>query len=208
MSKELIFDFETLGQNTIKCPIIDCAYYIFDMDRFTGKNPYTFEELVSEIKHDKVDVKDQIENFGFIIEKGTVDWWTSQGKEAQKKIVPKSTDIPLNEFFDNMMGYVEDHGKIDRFWSRSNTFDPVILWRISASLNQQKRHDNNLQFWKVRDTRTYIDALGFFGINNSFTPEDDEAAWKKKFEKHNAIHDVAADILRMQKLTRMHRVEE
>jgi hypothetical protein len=106
------------------------------------------------------------------------------------------------------MDYVEQTGPLDYFWSRSNTFDTIIIWRISRALGKEAsaRHDKLLPFWAVRDTRTFIDALTGFKDRhtNSFIPEEDKDAWHAKFEQHNCVHDVAADILRMQVLERLY----
>jgi len=56
---------------------------------------------------------------------------------------------------------------------------------------------NRLKHWNVRDTRTYIDAkFNFAPKMNSFILEE----WQEKIEEHNSIHDVAIDVMRLQKL--------
>lgn len=204
MSRHFIFDYETLGQNTMTCPVIDCAYYVFDWDRFLSDTPYTFEKLVSKIQHDKISVEDQTKNYGFKIEKKTVEWWASQGAEARSKIKPLPTDITLAQHSSNMHGYIREKGKLDFWWSRSNTFDPVIAWRIAQTLGRGPEYEANLPFWLVRDTRTFIDAkTGFAKKMNSFIPAKDGTKWNNMFHAHNCVHDVAADILRLQALVRI-----
>jgi hypothetical protein len=202
-TKHFIFDYETLGQNTMTCPIIDCAYYMFDIDRFLSDEPYTFEELINVIEHDKVSVEDQTSNYGFKIEKQTVEWWSQQGAAARAKIKPLPTDLSLSTHANNFHNYITKNGPVKYWWSRSNTFDPVIAWRIAKALNLDKWYDTNLPFWLVRDTRTYIDAKTNFAKGmNSFVPAKDEAKWRASFQQHNCVHDVAADILRLQALNR------
>lgn len=202
----LIFDCETLGQNTQTCPVIDFSYFVFDYDRFTSDDPYTFRELTSEngIQKSKISVENQVKVYGYKIEKSTVEWWKKQGSEARKHINPNPDDVSLSQFFDDIMSYVEKKGPIKYFWSRSNTFDPIILHRIAVDLGEEDRYNKNLQHWKVRDTRTYIDSRTNFDPSlTSFIPIEDEEKWKKVFQQHNSIHDVAADILRMQVLARL-----
>ena len=37
---------------------------------------------------------------------------------------------------------------------------------------------------------------------NSFIPAKNEVKWNSSFQQHNCVHDVAADILRLQALNR------
>lgn len=206
MSKELIFDFETMGQNTMKCAVLDCASFVFDRNRFTSDNPYTFKEIVENANYIKLDVAAQVKKYGFKVESGAVEWWSKQGAAARKRIKPAALDVSLESFFDGFMSYIETKGPLDYWWSRSNTFDPIIIWRIAQTLGESKRHDKNLKFWSVRDTRTLIDALTGFKDRrtNSFIPNENLEEWHSMFEQHNCIHDIAADILRMQILEQLY----
>ena len=38
---------------------------------------------------------------------------------------------------------------------------------------------------------------------NSFCPISDESKWNKIFQQHDSTHDIAADVLRLQTLTRL-----
>ena len=76
MKQDFIIDFETIGQNAMKCPIVDAAYVVFDWDRFNS-DPYSFLELTSLVKTDKFDVKDQVNN-GCSFGKDDLAWWQRQ----------------------------------------------------------------------------------------------------------------------------------
>lgn len=200
--KHFLLDFETLGTDTNTCCIVDCSYVTFDWNRFTSENPYTFTELIDSIVRAKVSVEDQIKNYGFKVEQSTLDWWKQQDKKVLAKIKPSSEDILLETFMDDLLEYL-DKDKIFRWWSRSNTFDPMILSRIAKRLNRMDDLNKILPHWNVRDTRTYIDAkFSFKNKVNGFIPMKDGDKWNSMFEQHNSIHDVAADVLRLQTLTR------
>jgi hypothetical protein len=60
-----ILDYETIGQDVFKAPVVNCAYYLFDWERLTSDNPYTFQELIAEIRQDKFKIREQIEDGGY-----------------------------------------------------------------------------------------------------------------------------------------------
>lgn len=125
-----------------------------------------------------------------------------QGPEAIKQLKVSSNDISIAEFPLQLDDYLS-RKKIHRWWSRSNTFDPILLHRIFGDYSSRQKLDELLPFWLVRDVRTYIDTqFNFSKVKNGFCPYDDEAEWDRVFVKHNSVHDVAADILRMQRIER------
>lgn len=196
-----ILDYETLGQDVFKVPVVNCSYFIFDWDRFTSDNPYTFNELIKSIRFDKMNVEDQVKR-GYSFQKRDLDWWLEQGAEARKQIKPSENDISVGKFVNNLYDYVKGT-RIQRWWSRSNTFDPILLHRNFADFLSREKLDEILPYWLVRDVRTYIDTqFQFKNKVNGFIPIDDEELWNKHFIQHNSVHDVAADILRMQRIER------
>jgi hypothetical protein len=203
MTKHFVIDFETLGQRTRTCPVISCAYYTFEWDRFLSNNPYTFQELISNIVVDKLEVASQIEELGYVVEKSTVEFWQAQSKEVRAQAIPSKRDIHVRRLIENIVQYLYGE-KTHRWWSRSNTFDPIILTRIAEDLNAVDELNRLLPYYKVRDTRTYIDAKFDFQIKkNAFIPHPDEAYWNSIFKEHDPVHDVAADILRLQRIARI-----
>lgn len=201
MRKDFIFDLETIGANVFVCPIVDMAYATFDWGRFTD-DPYSFEELVTDVvKTMKVSVKDQMDNYGCSFKKVDVEWWEKLPDHARKKLRPTSNDLTLVEFFDNLLAYLTNQSKIDYWWSRGNTFDPIVSLRLMNS-EQTAMLSKYLKYYKVRDIRTYIDAKFDFTTHNGFIPVSDEEYWKKVFVLHDSTHDVAADILRLQAIYR------
>ena len=193
--RNLIFDFETLGTNLIDgFPILDIAYFTFDADRFIHK-PYTFEELTNDIQYVKFNVADYCMTYGYKPEKSTVDWWSNQDKVVRDKIKPKDTDVSVLEFADRFLAYL-DETQPNFWWSRGNTFDPIIMYRIFNDLKRSDEFNKFCPHWAVRDVRTFIDTKFDFNpkIKNGFVlPE-----WTEKFNAHDSVHDVAVDILRLQ----------
>jgi len=202
MTNHFIFDFETLGQDVNSCPIIDCSYVIFDWKRLTSDNPYTINELLKMIKKNKVDIVSQVKQHKFVVEPSSVEWWKGQGAEAREKIKPRHDDMSLEDFMESLLNYC-DGQRVKYWWSRANTFDPMILARCASVLDMKARMDTCLPYWAVRDTRTFIDAKFNFNSSTSFCPIQDNARWDRVFVKHSSTHDIMADILRLQALMRV-----
>lgn len=197
-----ILDFETIGQDAQRVPVIDCSYFVFDWERFT-KKPYEMEELIENIRKDKLDIKHQVTELGYAYTKEDIDFWTNQGHAAMQMIKPNpKLDIKVEEFIDNVITYINKAPNFKFWWSRSNTFDPIILERLARSVGREKEIRTALLYWAVRDTRTWIDAKFNFSQKNGFVPVKNEAYWNGMFQLHNSSHDVAADIMRLQTIAR------
>jgi hypothetical protein len=202
MTKQhFILDFETMGQDVFKIPILDCSYMVFDWDRFTTDNPYSLVELVENAKRDKVNVKEQCEIYGAKFTKRDLEWWMSQGNEAKKVLNPSKDDVSVGIFIDRFISYIENK-TIGYWWTRANTFDPLILQRWATIVGKFDTITQHLSPWLVRDTRTFIDAKFNFPKVNGFVPVSDEQYWNKTFIKHDSRFDIAADILRLQAISR------
>ena len=200
MKQDFIIDFETIGQNAMKCPIVDAAYVVFDWDRFNS-DPYSFLELTSLVKTDKFDVKDQVNN-GCSFGKDDLAWWQRQSSEAKANLKPSENDLTIEEFSVNIFKYLREVGKVEYWWSRGNTFDPVLLERVMNKLDQHLLMNEYFRWWRVRDIRTWIDAKFDFSTKNGFIPIADVEYWENTFIGHDSTHDVAADVLRLQAIHR------
>ena len=196
----LIIDFETMGKDAGKCAVIDCSVMVFDFDRFLT-NPYTITSI-SQAKRFKLSVTDQVKNYGFDIDKSTLQFWEEQSPEVRANIAPKKSDLTVKEFVKQFHEFLIESPKVDYWWSRSNTFDPIILSRLFAAEGKLLHLDEYLKYWRVRDTRTFIDAKLNFPKENSFSPLVDSDKWNKVFKKHDSSWDILADVLRLQQIYR------
>jgi len=199
--KDFIFDLETIGANVHVCPIVDIAYTTFYWDRFI-EQPYSFEELTGMMQTNKASIIDQMKNFGCSYKKSDVEWWEKLPDHARDKLNPQKTDLTTQEFCDTIIKYLVAEKKIDYWWSRGNTFDPVILWRFMNACGNGYTFDEYLKFYKVRDIRTHIDAKFNYTTRSGFVPVSDTDYWERNFVAHDSTHDVAADILRLQAIHR------
>jgi len=201
MRTDFILDFETIGQCARKAPGIECSYTTFVWDRFLDE-PYSFQELLGIIQKAKLDLQDQMKNYDFEYQKSDLDWWLQQSPEVRKLLKPKPDDLKLPQFIEQMIGYLRTQDKVDYWWSRSNGFDPVILDHMAMAVGKDKFLNEYIPYWRIRDTRTFIDAKFNFTTKNGFVPVADTEQWEKVFSAHDSRHDVAADILRIQAIHR------
>lgn len=199
--KDFIFDMETIGANVHVCPVVDMAYCTFEWDRFKN-DPYSFQELTELVQTVKLDIADQVKNYNCSYSERDVWWWEKLPKEAKQKLKRTENDLTVTNFCDTILQYLRNEKSIDYWWSRGNTFDPVILWRLMWAEGHGDLLDEYLKFYKVRDIRTHIDAKFDYTTRSGFIPVADEAYWQQAFVAHDSTHDVAADILRMQAIYR------
>lgn len=215
MSNHLIIDFETFGQDVWSCPIINMSYYVFDWNRLSSDNPYEWNELLSNIKTLKLDVKEQCVNYGYSLTEESINFWKNLPPEVSSQIKPSKNDLSLFEFYETLIFELKDM-KIDYMWSRANTFDPVIFYSRCKKVDEkygshfyQKLFFEILKHWRVRDVRTFIDTKTDFKLTrNAFIPIEDEKKWYTMYKEHDSICDVAADILRIQKIVRFENGDE
>lgn len=195
MTKEAIYDFETLGQEFETSPVLSLGFLEFNGDKFLSENPYTYDELLGATGYIKFNVEEQVKKYGKKIQKETMDWWLQQGAEAKKVLKPSKSDKSIEVLNDTLRDYFIHFKNINKTWTRGNTFDPMFLRQILRDCG----HDDPFPWWSIRDTRSYIDALLIGSdMNNRFVlPE-----WETKFVHHDARHDIVVDVLRMQELVR------
>ena len=199
--KHLIIDFETMGTKTKDCAMIDCSVFHFDTVKMLSDQPYNTRSIV-DVKKIKLSMKDQVDNYGWVVYKDTIEFWKNQSAAARKHIIPSSSDVTVEKFTDEFISYIVGNGKIDYWWSRSNSFDPILLWRIFEAADRNNMINEYLKHWKVRDIRTYIDAKLDFPKVNGFVPISDIQFWEKVFVEHDSSWDVLADVLRFQAIVR------
>ena len=199
--KHLFIDFETFGRNTQDAALIDLSVFVADTDKMISNEPSNLH-TINEITRFKFSVTDQVDNYGWKVYEDTVKFWATVSEEARKHIRPLKTDLTVEQFVDAFLKFLIESGKIDYWWSRSNTFDPILLWRIFDTVNKYNHMNEYLPFWRIRDVRTYIDVKLDFPKKNGFIPIQDEETWVKNFVEHNSSWDVLADVLRMQAILR------
>lgn len=200
MSHHLIIDFETMGKKATKCAVVDCSVILFEWERFSS-DPYSISNI-KDAKRFKLSVADQVKNYGWEIEKSTLQFWEEQEPEVRARVAPKKDDLTVKQFVKEFHEFLIESPKIDYWWSRSNTFDPIILTRIFEAEDKLLHMEEYLKYWRVRDTRTHIDAKLNFPKENGFVPMQDADLWNKVFKKHDSSWDVLADLLRLQQIYR------
>lgn len=200
--RHLILDFETTGQDIHTCAVIDMAAYIFTNEKMLSSKPYDLT-TIKEIKRFKFDLVHQKKEYKYKVEEETNKFWFSQPRKVFERILPKDDDLSLTDFSKQFLEYLGTE-KINYWWSRSNSFDPIILWRLFNDVGSLPELHKRLPHWALRDTRSFIDGALNFPKKNGFIPIKDENLWSEVFEHHNSSWDILADILRIQAIIRTH----
>lgn len=182
----VIYDFETLSQDTENGIVVSFAAMCYDETRFVD-NPYTFEELLELTREIKFDIQEQKEVYGRTVQQSTLDWWMKQGVEAKRALLPSKEDKPISELYDFCLGVCK---KPKAVYARGNTFDPLFVTGITKATGKPEPWD----WWLVRDTRSFIEGATIgCDVKNDFTPPGCEG-----FIHHNPSHDIVIDVMRMQ----------
>jgi len=194
MKSELIYDFETLSQNRNKGAVVSLAIMKYDPDKFPSDQPYTFLELVGMCRTIKFNVEEQVKKYKRTISKDTLAWWEKQGAAAQKQLAPSKDDQSIDKLYQFLID-TATNTEIGKVFTRGNTFDPIFLESVLADVKQT----DPFSWWKIRDTRSYIEGLSFGSdLKNTFMPPECE----RDFIHHDPAHDIALDVMRMQTLIR------
>lgn len=201
--EHLIIDCETLDTNTSSCVVVDFSAMIFTHERMLSDTPYDLDSI-ADVKKFKLDTKEQKTKYKYTVSPDTLQWWKNQGEQARNQILPRPTDLSLKDFGDKFLQFINTRKdtKFYRWWTRSNTFDPLIIWRLLTDTGNYDAFASAAPHYSLRDTRSYIDGAMSFPKLNGFIPMEDEKLWSSRFVAHDSSWDVLADVLRIQAILR------
>lgn len=197
---DVIYDFETVGNNSLKAAPVCMAAFCFDRSRFL-ENPYTFNEIVENCFYEKLNFEKIIKEHQYELNKESFNWWQNLPKEARQQLTPSEKDLDLDDFIINFESYLKKHKPIKYHWTRGNSYDPIILDVLLSKSTVDHELNNILKYWQVRDIRTWI--MSKFGEDSNQRDDFVTKDFEKDFIKHLCTHDIAADVLRMQYIIRI-----
>jgi len=123
-------DCEGMYSNPLKAAVVDFSVFVFSWNRFL-KDPYTFEELLDTSRKFKLDIAYQVKTHGFEIEKDCLEnFWLKMPTEDRAAIKPLPTDYKTLEFTNEFMGYLDKQPRVSHWWTRNNTYNHTMLWRL------------------------------------------------------------------------------
>jgi hypothetical protein len=157
---DLMIDLETLDV-TPTASILTIGAVRFD----------PFGDDVNEPSSDKFYVKidlDSCDRLGLTVSEATLEWWSSQSKEAQEEAFSPDGRIDIVDAMNQLYKFAWGSKRV---WSHGAGFDVPICEHIYRKIQKAIPW----QFWEVRDTRTLFDI----GINPNRPP----------VLKHHALED-------------------
>ena len=201
--KLIWIDFETLGDDVLEpCAAIDMSILVGDTDKMLSDNPYSCKDVVLAKKF-KLSITDQVSNYGFVVQDSTLKFWQEVSPEARKHIRPSKDDLTVEQFINQLITHLNTIGKFDYWFSRGNTFDPIILQRLFKVVGKTYTFKEYFRFNRVQDMRSFINAKMDYPVTTNITPIQDDQFWKSVFIEHDSAWDVLADLLRYQTILRL-----
>ena len=192
-----LVDLETLGTQG-DAVVLDVAVIVYDLEK--DKDVPIPDLLDAKSATFKLNVSEQVEKYGRLIDSGTVDWWMNQSLDAQQKVLPSADDLSLDAMRQKLVAFLDDMGyNPDKgfVWQRGN-LDVVWLDSIWRNLELDGK-DYPLKWYKARDIRTAVDLAGISSKLNGYA--DNVWSLVKKeipgFTKHNSLHDLGMDVLNL-----------
>ena len=108
MRKDLIFDFETMGQDVTDCAVIDVSAMVFDWEKMVSDDPYTLKLISLRCRKFKLDVsKNKCKDYGWKINESTLKFWSEQSKEVRANIAPKTSDLSVADFVKQFTDFLD-----------------------------------------------------------------------------------------------------
>ncbi len=137
-----------------------------------------------------MDVKSQVDS-GRKIDKDTLAWWGTQGKEAMKVLEPSKDDIHWNQLLPAIFNYFKEVGASPKdvlVYARGSHFDFGILHDLFRVTGDAGAYDLPWRWWNIHDSKTV-----------QITLLDEKIDVRPAgFIHHNALHDAAREYMNIQ----------
>lgn len=179
----IVVDIETLSTKA------DGVILTLGVVPFNPAATSTFSQLIESGLHIAFDKQIQLEK-GRTVTQDTIDWWDAQGGFDEELLKGAISPADLHEALQpiyELLSANQQQRKHTRWWSRGNAFDIAMLDHLA----NQFSIESPWRFYNVRDVRTACDFAN--------KQEWDILVRKpKKMHPHNALHDAAYDVMRLQ----------
>ena len=180
-----MFDVETLGVES-NSVILSLACIHFRSD----EKP-TFRELVDSAYFVKFNVRDQVENYGRKVDKGTLEWWEKQCEIVRKKsFLPSKDDQNLRTGVESFHSWIQSKNDNKSWvWARGSLDDTLL-----HSIERQLKVETLLPYHRWRDVRTAVDLL--YDSTNGYCKVDHiDFLYERDIIKHDPVIDCALDVM-------------
>ena len=179
------FDVETLG--------VESSSVILSMAciHFEPQSKPTYKELKDSAFFVKLNVRDQVENYGRKIDKGTIAWWEKQCTNAKNwSYIPDKSDKPLADGIAALHEWANSKNDKDSWvWARGS-LDDIIL----QAAERQVKVDHVFAYSRWRDVRTAVDIMTL-SKNGYCEVDHPDFLYERDVTKHTPIDDCALDIM-------------
>ena len=180
-----MFDVETLGTESNSVILSMACIY------FRPEDKPTYQQLKESAFFVKFSVREQVENYGRKINRGTIDWWEKQCLNVKNwSYIPDKNDESLSEGITKFHDWVNSKNDKDCWvWARGS-LDDIIL----QAVERQLKKESIFSYSRWRDARTAIDLLTT-SKNGYCEVDHPEFVYERDVTKHIPIDDCALDIM-------------
>jgi len=180
-----MFDVETLGTESNSVILSMACIY------FRPEDKPTYQQLKESAFFVKFSVREQVENYGRKINRGTIDWWEKQCLNVKNwSYIPDKNDESLSEGITKFQDWVNSKNDKDCWvWARGS-LDDIIL----QAVERQLKKESIFSYSRWRDARTAIDLLTT-SKNGYCEVDHPEFVYERDVTKHIPIDDCALDIM-------------
>jgi hypothetical protein len=161
---------------------------------YDGEKKLTYNGLFDDGCFIKLDIRDQLKNYGRTKSQDTIDWWKKQSPEAKAaSLIPSPDDLSVLDALHTLDAWIKSKPdyRNDLVWARGG-LDQLCL----DSLARAAGHKPAMYYGSWRDVRTAVEFFypksknGYVEVDTSIVEDFDESL----VLKHHPVHDAAFDI--------------
>lgn len=181
-----VVDLETLAKFD-DAVILSLGMVVAPYDHFGTEFPDLLKCPSLKIKFN---VKEQIQKYGRVTSKSTIDFWQKQNEDARAVLKPSDEDVSIDQLPALLQGFITENGldwrNID-FFDR-NAFDIKKMSHIFEINLGMKTPWDYQACWEIATALKFLGFDRYAGIHPSKVPG---------MIYHNAHHDAVLDLHRM-----------
>jgi 3' exoribonuclease, RNase T-like len=180
-----ILDIETFGTESTSV-VLSAAMVYFE-------EGVSYQELIDSSIFVKFDAKEQIQKYGRITDKNTLEWWAKQSTGSKQiSLIPSENDLTASEGILQLKQYLDKSQEKNKIVFTRGNLDPMCMESLCKAVGVPPI----IPYYNYMDIRTALNLLKTTTVRGycdvSFEGFNIEEA---KSNKHDPIVDVCLDAM-------------